>query len=205
LQEPDAHLSISTGAELARSSRQCVFLITATCRLVGNPDVEVHCAEYIGQLGGHKRLQPARLGRRFGNDGLQFSVKVSTMDRPASATSRVAYGRKLVSAGISGIRNGSKTINGGDVSALVADSARDSLKLAAAGACLGLLPALLTGRRPRLSSALAFGALGSVLGFVAGFTWKTREVTSNIAHSAARELHRVGDERWLERHPIDYA
>lgn len=127
------------------------------------------------------------------------------MARHASTASRIAYGRKLVSAGISGIRMGQSTLDGEQVSALVADSARDSLKLAVAGACLGLLPSCLTGRRPRLSSALVLGAVGSALGFVVGFTWKTRKVTSSIAHSAARELHRVGDERWLERHPINYA
>jgi hypothetical protein len=127
------------------------------------------------------------------------------MNHAASTTSKVAYGRKLVSAGISGIRNGQRTLDGEAVSALVSDSARDSLKLAAAGACLGLLPACLAGRRPRFSSTLAFGVLGSALGFLLGFAWKTRTVTASIAQSAAKELHRVGDERWLERHPIDYA
>jgi hypothetical protein len=100
---------------------------------------------------------------------------------------------------------GRSTLDGESVSSLVADSARDSLKLAVAGACLGLLPSCLRGRRPSLSSALALGALGSALGFVVGFTWKTRKVTSSLAHSAARELHRVGDEHWLEKNPIDYA
>jgi hypothetical protein len=127
------------------------------------------------------------------------------MNRPASAASTIAYGRKLVSAGISGIRMSQSAIDGESVSAVMADSARDSLKLAVAGACLGLLPSCLSSRRRRLSSALALGAAGSAFGFVVGFTWKTRKVTSSIAHSAARELRRVGDEHWLEGHPIDYA
>jgi hypothetical protein len=127
------------------------------------------------------------------------------MNRRSSTADRIAYGRKLVNAGISGIRKGPTTLDGESVSALVADSARDSLKLAVAGACVGLLPSCLTGRRPRWSSALALGALGSAVGFSVGFAWKTRKVASSLAHSAAKELHRVGDEHWLEMNPIDFA
>lgn len=135
----------------------------------------------------------------------QFKTRVAPMNRSASTASKVAYGRKLVSAGISGIRIGQSTLDGQAVSSLMSDSVRDSLKLAVVGGCLGLLPACLAGKRPRLASALVFGALGSALGFVAGFTWKTRKVTSSLAHSAARELHKASDEHWLEMNPIDYA
>ena len=136
---------------------------------------------------------------------MQSIAQVTIMNHPSSTASRVAYGRKLVSAGISGIRKGQSTLDGASVSTLVADSARDSLKLAAAGACLGLLPFCLTRRRQGLSSALVLSAVGSALGFCAGFTWKTRKVTSSLAHSAVRELHRASDEHWLEMNPIDYA
>lgn len=181
-----------------RASRSCVFLITETLPGVRNPDVGVPRTE----------TSKMRLDAGTGNLGrpeITEGLKVTNMNLPASTASRVAYGRKLVNAGISGIRQSPRTLDGETVSSLVADSARDSLKLAVAGACLGLLPAWLAGRRPRLSNVIAFGALGSVLGFAAGFTWKTRKVTSSLAHSAARELHRAGDEHWLERHPIDYA
>jgi len=47
--------------------------------------------------------------------------------------------------------------------------------------------------------------VGSVLGFFAGFSWKTRNVTSSVALFAARELRKARDERWLELNPIDYA
>jgi hypothetical protein len=127
------------------------------------------------------------------------------MNHHPSTADRIAYGRKLVKAGISGIREGQSTLDGESVSALLADSARDSLKLAVAGACLGLLPSCVTGRRPRWSSALAFGAVGSAVGFTFGFAWKTRKAAASLAHSAAREMHRVGDEHWLELNPIDYA
>ena len=127
------------------------------------------------------------------------------MNRTTPATTRLAYGRRLVNAGISGIRTGRENFDPQRASALVSNSAEESLKLAVAGACLGILPALLMRRRSRLASALVFGAAGSALGFCAGFSWKTRKLTSTLAHSAVREVRRVKDEHWLETNPIDYA
>lgn len=128
------------------------------------------------------------------------------MNRNVPATTRLAYGRRLVNAGISGIRTGREDFNRQRASALVSDSAEESLKLAAIGACVGVLPVLLMRRRrPRLASALVLGVAGSALGFCAGFSWKTRKLTSTLAHSAAREVRRVKDEHWLDKNPIDYA
>ena len=127
------------------------------------------------------------------------------MNHNAPAATRLAYGRKLVNAGISGIRTGRENFDPHRASALVSTSAEESLKLALVGACLGILPACLMRRRSRLSSALVLGVAGSALGFCAGFSWKTRKLTSSLAHSAMREVRRVKDEHWLETNPIDYA
>jgi len=127
------------------------------------------------------------------------------MTRTASETTSLGYGRRLVRAGITGVRNGRQNFDPQLASALVKHSAEESLKLAALGACVGLLPALLLPRRHRTVTAVAFGAVGSALGFCAGFSWKTRGLTSELAHSTMREVRRVNDEHWLERHPIDYA
>jgi hypothetical protein len=127
------------------------------------------------------------------------------MNHNAPAATRLAYGRKLVNAGISGIRTGRENFDPQRASALVSTSAEESLKLALVGACLGILPACLMRRRSRLSSALVLGVAGSALGFCAGFSWKTRKLTSSLAHSAMREVRRVKDEHWLETNPIDYA
>jgi hypothetical protein len=127
------------------------------------------------------------------------------MNRTTPATTRLAYGRRLVKAGISGIRTGRENFDPQRASALVSNSAEESLKLAVVGACLGVLPAFLVRRRSRLASALVFGAAGSALGFCAGFSWKTRKLTSSLAHSAVREVRRVKDEHWLDKNPIDYA
>jgi len=121
------------------------------------------------------------------------------------STSGLAYGRKLIHAGISGIRSGQQDLGPRSVSNCMVAAVPDSFKLAALGACLGVLPGLLVRRRSRVSTAIALAAAGSALGFCAGFTWKTRKVTSSLAHSAFREVRRVNDERWLQKHPIDYA
>ena len=127
------------------------------------------------------------------------------MNSDSSTTNGFAYGRKLINAGISGIRSGRQELGPGSVSNCVVAAVPDSFKLAVAGACLGLLPGLLMRRRSRTSTTIALAAAGGALGFCAGFTWKTRKVTGNLAHSALREVRKVNDERWLERHPIDYA
>ena len=116
------------------------------------------------------------------------------------------YGRKLVNAGITGIRSGQDFARGAQpLSKIAAEAARDSLTLAAIGACVGLLRSQFAEKRDQPAKALALGALGSVLGFCVGFGWKTRKVTSSVAHLTARELRRARDERWLELNPIDYA
>jgi hypothetical protein len=128
------------------------------------------------------------------------------MSDSQSATSSIQYGRQLVSASIAGIRSGQDSARGEQrLSAIAADAARSSLAIAAVGACVGLLSSCLVRRNNRLSSAVVLGGLGSALGFFAGFSWKTRNVTSSVAHSAARELRRTRDEHWLELNPIDYA
>ena len=116
-----------------------------------------------------------------------------------------AYGRKLVDASISGIRHGQKELDPRKTSELLTTSAEESFKLAMAGACLGVVPAVLLTRRSRATNAMVFGVIGSVLGFVASFSWKTRGLTASLAHSAAHEVRRVQDEHWLEVNPIDYA
>ena len=127
------------------------------------------------------------------------------MSSHTSTADRFAYGRKLINAGISGIRSGQQDLGPRSVSNCMVAAVPDSFKLAALGACLGILPGLLVRRRSRVSTAIALAAAGSALGFCAGFTWKTRKLTSSLAHSALREVRKVNDEHWLERHPIDYA
>ena len=122
-----------------------------------------------------------------------------------SHTTTVEYGRKLINAGVNGIRNGHTEFTPQKAHALVARSAAESAQIALAGACLAVVPGCLLARRSRAANAMLFGAVGSVLGFVAAFSWKTRSLSSSLAHSAAKEVRRAKDEHWLERNPVDYA
>jgi len=116
------------------------------------------------------------------------------------------YGRSLASSGAAGLRNGRDAyLNGKPLGAVLSQKARASLGLAAVGACAGLLQCAVSGRRRRIPQGLALGAAGSIIGFFAGFTWKTRNLTGSMIHGAAKNMGTVRDEHWLERHPIDYA
>lgn len=128
------------------------------------------------------------------------------MNRPEAVVKSVTYTRKLLEAGVSGVRAGQLTAgNGRSLSSIVAESARDSIAIAAVGACAGLVRSYLSRRRGHASNRLACGALGTAVGFCAGFVWTTRTVTSSLAHAALQEIHKTSDERWLALHPIDYA
>src|SRR5690242_2346372 len=103
------------------------------------------------------------------------------MDRSQSLTNGVRYGRKLVSAGITGLRTGQDSARGErPLSEIAVEAAQGSLALAAVGACAGLLSSCLLHRRKRFSNAVVLGSVGTALGFFAGFSWKTREVTSSV-------------------------
>jgi len=128
------------------------------------------------------------------------------MNHSHTPASTIRYGRKLVNAGITGIRNGQDSARRErPLSTIATEAVQSSLALAAMGACVGILSTCLTPHRNRFSKAVVLGSVGSVLGFFAGFSWKTRNVTSSVALFAARELRKARDERWLELNPIDYA
>ena len=124
----------------------------------------------------------------------------------SGVTGTIQYGRKLVNAGFDGIRNGQPVaLNGQPLSSVLLDSATGAVTLAAAGAGVALLGSYFLRKRGRPSHLVGFGILGTALGFCAGAIWKSRKVTSSLAQSAIKEMHKASDEHWLERHPVDYA
>lgn len=124
------------------------------------------------------------------------------MNPDASLRTYLRYGRTLVESGVSGLRSGREShLNGKPLSALLSQSARASLRLAAIGACAGLLRFYRGGRGGRIAKTFACGAIG----FCAVFAWKTRDLTASMGCSALKQMNAVRDGRWLERHPIDYA
>ncbi len=120
--------------------------------------------------------------------------------------SGLQYGRALVNSGLSGLRNGRDShLHGQPLSDALTESARGALGLAILGTCAALVGSYFSGRRARSIRVVGYGAVGSAIGFVVGFTWKTRELTASMGRSALKEMGAVRDERWLATHPIDYA
>ena len=79
------------------------------------------------------------------------------------------------------------------------------LKPAALGACIGLLSGYPAGRKKSIMRSLTYGLLGGTVGLCAGLVWENRRLTASVAGSALRNIGKVRDERWLAKHPIDYA
>jgi len=123
-----------------------------------------------------------------------------------SLKSNLRYGRELVKSGACGMSSGRENyLDGRPLKSVLAQSARASLGLAALGACAGLVGYCVPSRRGRLAKTVACGVAGSALGFAAAFAWGTRELTGSMTRSATKHMGVVRDERWLSRHPIDYA
>ncbi len=128
------------------------------------------------------------------------------MESERAHDSYLHYGRSLANSGAAGMRRGRDAyLNGKPLGEVLTQKARASLGLAAIGACAGLLQCLVSVRRRRIPKGIALGVVGSAIGFFAGFTWKTRDLTASMVHAAAKNMGTVRDEHWLARHPIDYA
>lgn len=82
------------------------------------------------------------------------------MDTTEGIGSAFSYGRKLVGAGIDGIREGTAAaLSGQSIRSVTSDTASRSICIALAGACLGIVGASLAGPK-RLRDKVAYGALG---------------------------------------------
>jgi hypothetical protein len=104
------------------------------------------------------------------------------------------------------MRSGRDTyLNGKPLKSVLSQKARASLGLAAVGAVAGVLQCMSAGHRRRVHEGLAMGMLGSAFGFLAGFIWKTRDLSSSMIKGAAKNMETVRDGHWLETHPVDYA
>jgi hypothetical protein len=123
-----------------------------------------------------------------------------------SLSGRLGYSRNLINAGIAGVRAGHHSASCERLSPeKLAQSARKSLVIAAAGACVGLLYSRLVRPHGNRSRAIALTAVGGTLSFCTGFLLDNRQAASTLVHGAAREVRRVSDAHWLEMHPINYA
>ena len=119
--------------------------------------------------------------------------------------SELEYSQDLVHSAVEGARFGCRRAGVVEPArSLFADAARNSLPLAAIGACVIPLAARLTRGRKRRNEAL-LGLLGAAIGFGAGIAFTTRPLMEEMAHEAVHNINGVREAHWLEQHPIDYA
>lgn len=122
------------------------------------------------------------------------------------ARSEFEYGRKVLNSGVEGARTGRETfLNGRTLSPFLTEAARNALKPAGLGACVGMLSGYLGNEHSSIPKVLGFGFLGALMGFASGVAWESRDLTASAAGNALKNIGKVNDERWLEKHPIDYA
>ena len=121
-------------------------------------------------------------------------------------SSNVDYGRKLLNSGLEGARSGEEEfLDGKPLAPFLNDSARQALRPAAIGACIGLLGSYPGNRHMSAGRALAYGLLGGAIGLGVGVAWESRRLTASVASGALKNIGRVRDDHWFEQNPIDYA
>jgi hypothetical protein len=116
------------------------------------------------------------------------------------------YGRRLFSSGMEGARSGREEfLDGEPLTPFLSQTVQHSFGIAAIGACIGALGSFAAYRRETLAKAVGFGLLGGLIGLAAGVVWESRRLTASVAGSALTNIGKARDERWLAKHPIDYA
>jgi len=121
--------------------------------------------------------------------------------------SSVDYGHKLANSALEGAHEGEdKFLKEELLTPYLGESARHALWPALVGALSGVM--LASRENPRRSSAsrlLAFGLVGSAIGFGAGMICENRHLFASVAAGAWKKLNQTRDEHWFEKNPIDYA
>ncbi len=120
--------------------------------------------------------------------------------------SEAKYGKKVLDSGLEGVRSArEEVLKGKSLKSFLSEAVRVALKAATVGACLGALSAYPARRNRSIVRILEFGLLGGAIGFGTGLAMEGRELTENAAGAALRNVHKVGDEHWVEKHPVAYA
>lgn len=118
----------------------------------------------------------------------------------------VEYGLKVLDSGLEGAHSGEEAyLNGKPLTPFLSESVRKSLEPAAWGTLLGVLTSCPGSGQKSVKRAVAFGLLGGAIGLVTSLIWQSRHLTASAASGALKNISRVRDEHWLEKHPIDYA
>jgi uncharacterized membrane protein YebE (DUF533 family) len=119
--------------------------------------------------------------------------------------SEVEYTRDLADSGWNGARAAWESLSQEKpVGEVLTHSARASVAPSVMCAGLGALCALMVQRKRNRAAALALGIAGGFVGFTAALAWETRELSSEVARGAMREMSTTRDSHWLVRHPINF-
>ena len=118
---------------------------------------------------------------------------------------KLAYGKELVESGLQGAKEGRQTVRESAAQqAIVSVATQESWQAATIGAVAGALFGVLTDERKPMRGVIAGSLLGAFVGFSGSFLWKTRPLTSAMAHGAGKRIGRARDRHWLTGHPVNY-
>jgi len=116
------------------------------------------------------------------------------------------YGRKVFSSGLKGARSGREAfLHGKSVDSFLGQSVQEAFLPAALGMCIGALGSCAADRENSTRRTLGFALLGGMAGFTAGLVWANRRLAASAASGALKNVNKVRDEHWFDKHPIDYA
>jgi hypothetical protein len=118
----------------------------------------------------------------------------------------VDYGRRLVDSGIDGARSGQEEfLDGKPLTPYLGESVKGALVPAAIGVCVGVLAGYPIWKKKSTALSLVYGLLGGAIGLTTGLAWNSRHLSASVAEGAWKNISKVRDEEWLNKHPIDYA
>jgi hypothetical protein len=120
--------------------------------------------------------------------------------------SELEYSQDIVHSAVEGARCGCHRATAHEPARKVFErAARNSLPLAAVGACVVPLAAQWARKRNSVRNEVLFGFVGALIGLSAGIALRTRPLVEEMAQEALHNINGVRDAHWLAQHPIDYA
>lgn len=120
--------------------------------------------------------------------------------------SEVDYGRKVLNSGLAGARSGRETfLRGRPLTPFLSVAVRRASMPAIIGALIGVVASRPGDHQSSARKSAAYGFFGCAVGLGMGIAWHSRAFTACVTNAAVRNMTRVRDEHWLEKHPIDYA
>ena len=121
-------------------------------------------------------------------------------------TGNLTFGKRLVDSSLHGAGSGTRrALDAEPLPDLISRAVKEAGVPAIIGAVAGVAASLWRGdgRAPR--TAAVGGLVGGALGFSAGLLWGSRRLTGSMVRGAVKGVNATRDQRWLEKHPVNYA